>query len=319
MLSPALWSPMRPRPQRAHLPDRTQEPSNQGGDVALINGTSLCGTQKRSMGGGMPRAHGESFQPQGPIDRSRKDQLVAAAAILLITLPGQLAAQSAEDDARDARIDAILATPNLATPVSQSNLIATAPGLEQQAPSAQFSLNFLAPFIYNSNAEEIGTGGTPTLEVSPVGNLSFAAPLLDLPVRLTANMIVENNRFIKSSNADLDKIGGSVRLQFVDPNNDQNWSPYLAYAPRWDFIPTFTNEVARREDENLGFNKRFNLDENFQILPFSGDTAASTVWSFGLTVFGQRRLREPAHSSSALFVIPSVSYSFPSIGMPALP
>jgi hypothetical protein len=126
---------------------------------------------------------------------------------------GPLAAQSAEDDARDARIDAILATPNLATPVPQSNLIATAPGLEQQAPSAQFSFNFLAPFIYNSNAEEIGTGGTPTMELSPVGNLAFAAPLFDLPVRLTANMVVENDRFIKSRSADLDKIGGSVRLR----------------------------------------------------------------------------------------------------------
>jgi hypothetical protein len=96
-----------------------------------------------------------------------------------------------------------VATPNLTTPVSQSNLIATAPGLERQAPSAQFSFNFLAPFIYNFNAEEIGTGGTPTLELSPVGNLSFAAPLLDLPVRLTANMVAENDRFIKSRSADL--------------------------------------------------------------------------------------------------------------------
>jgi hypothetical protein len=118
-----------------------------------------------------------------------------AAAILLISLLNPLAAQSAEDDARDARIDAILATPNLVTPVPQSNLIATTPGLEQQAPSAQFSFNFLAPFIYNSNAE-IGTGGTPTLELSPVGNLSFATPLFDLPVRLTANMIVETDSFI---------------------------------------------------------------------------------------------------------------------------
>jgi hypothetical protein len=121
-------------------------------------------------------------------------------------------------------------------------------------------------------------------------------------------MVVENDRFIKSRSADLDKIGGSVRLQYVDPNNDQGFSPYLAYAPRWDFIPTFADEIASREDVNVGFNKRLNLDGNFQNLPFSGNTAASTVWSFGLTVFGQRRFREPAPSSSALFVIPSVSY-----------
>ena len=141
-----------------------------------------------------------------------------------------------------------------------------------------------------------------------MGSLSFAAPLFDLPVRLTANMVVENDRFIKSRSADLDKIGGSVRLQYVDPNNDQSFSPYIAYAPKWDFIPTFADKVARREDVNLGFNMRFNLDGNFQRLPFSGDTAALTVWSFGLTMFGQRRFREPAPSSSALFLIPSVSY-----------
>ena len=187
-------------------------------------------------------------------------------------------------------------------------LIATAPGLEQQAPAAQFGFNFLAPFTYNSNAEEIRTGGTPTLELSPVGNLSFAAPLFGLPVRLSANAVVENDRFVSSRGADLDKIGGSLRFQYVDPNNDQGFSPYVAYAPRFDFLPTFSEEVATRQDVNLGFNKRFNLDGNFQSVPFAGNTAALTVWSFGLTIFGQRRFRDPTPSSSALFFVPSVSY-----------
>jgi hypothetical protein len=127
-------------------------------------------------------------------------------------------------------------------------------------------------------------------------------------VRLSANAVVENDRFIESRGADLDKIGGSLRLQYVDPNNDRGFSPYVAYAPRFDFLPTFSEEVATRQDMNLGFNKRFNFDGNFQSIPFAANTAALTVWSFGFTVFGQRRFREPAPSSSALFFIPSVSY-----------
>jgi hypothetical protein len=57
---------------------------------------------------------------------------------------------------------------------------------------------------------------------------------------------------------------------------------------------------------NLGFNKIFNFDGNFQGVPFASNTGAATVWSFGLTAFGQRRFREPTSSSYALFVIPSL-------------
>lgn len=268
----------------------------------------LCCPQS-TKAGGKPRKQRYGLQPKLSISiTSRMVGFIFAAGIAILLLPRPLAAQSAESDAADARIDALLATPGLSTPSPQLNLIATAPGLEQQAPSAQFSFNFLAPFTYNSNAEEIGTRGTPTLELSPVGNLSFAAPLFGLPVRLSANAVVENDRFIESRGADLDKIGGSVRFQYVDSNNDQSFSPYVAYAPRFDFLPTFSEDVATRQDVNFGFNKRFNLDGNFQSIPFAGNTAALTVWSFGLTIFGQRRFRDPTPSSSALFFIPSVSY-----------
>jgi hypothetical protein len=141
-----------------------------------------------------------------------------------------------------------------------------------------------------------------------VGNLSWAAPLFDLPMQLSANVAVENDRFIESRGADLDKIGGSLRLQYVDPNNDQAFSPYVAYAARFDFLPTFSEEVETRQDVNLGFNKRFNFDGNLQSVPFASNTAEASVWSFGLTIFGQRRFRDPTPSSSALFFIRSVSY-----------
>ena len=42
--------------------------------------------------------------------------------------------------------DAILATPNAATPTPQSNLYATSPGLEEQSPAPRFGANLLLPF-----------------------------------------------------------------------------------------------------------------------------------------------------------------------------
>jgi len=240
---------------------------------------------------------------------STRGSAFAATAILsILSLPSTRAAQSATSDAQDARIDAILATPGQPTSAPQTNLIATAPGLEQQAPSSQLRFNLLVPFGYNSNAEEIRAGGTPTSQLGSAGNLSWAVPLFELPVRLTANVAIESERFTESSDSDVDKIGGSIRLQYVDQKNDQAFSPYIAYAPRFDFIPTFSSSIATRQDVNFGFNKRYNLDGNFQSVPLGGNTSASTVWSFGLTVVAQRRLRDPGPSSSALFIIPSISY-----------
>jgi len=65
------------------------------------------------------------------------------------------------------------------------------------------------------------------------------------------------------------------------------------------------NEV--RTDFNVGFNKRFNFDGSFQRIAAGRDTSAETVWSFGLTAFGQIRERDPRLSSDAVFLIPSVS------------
>jgi len=248
------------------------------------------------------------------VSRPRQFALSTVVASLCALLPAPLFAQvadrlDAQSDAEDARNDALLATPNLATPEPLSNFYSTAPGLEQQAPAPQWRFNLLAPFGYNSNPEELNHGGTQTLETSPFGNLSWAAPVAGLPLRVTASVNSESDRYFRASDADLDKFGASGRLQYVDPANDQAFSPYLAIAPRWDYLPTFSAQISARQNFNLGFNKRFNFDGSFAPVPIAGDTSASTVWSFGLTAFVQRRLREPQLSSSALFVIPSVSYA----------
>ncbi len=245
---------------------------------------------------------------------SRRHEFAFAAAIVSLTsLPSPIFAQAAQrfdagDDAQDARTDAVLAMPSLSGSAPLSNLYSTSPGLEEQIPSAQARANFILPLGWNSNAEEISQGGTQTGEISPFGNVSLAAPI-GAPFRFTATGFGDIDRYFDASDADLDKVGGSARLQYVDPNNDQAFSPYVAFAPRWEFAPTFSDQLSARQDFNIGFNERFNFDGSFQRVAISGDSSAATAWSFGLTVFAQRRLREPQLSSDALFVIPSVSYT----------
>ncbi len=233
--------------------------------------------------------------------------LVAAAA------PTPLLAQAAQrqdsnSDAQDARIDALFGTPNEETPAPLSNLYATAPGLERQIPAAQWRVNALAPLSFDTNPSLSSRGGGSTLATSPFGGVSWAAPVPNLPLRVTLSASTFLNRYFNASTFDNERISVSGRLQYVDPNNDQAFSPYFAIAPRWDYVDAYSDQVSARQDFNLGFNKRFNFDGSFQPVPASGNTAAATVWSLGMTAFVQRRLRQPQLSSSALFVIPSLSY-----------
>jgi len=240
---------------------------------------------------------------------------LAIAVAVLLALPTPLLAQvrgnflDTQGDALDVIHDAALATPNAVTPVPFSNLFATAPGLEQQVRTSQWRVGLLAPLSYNSNAEEIPSGGTHTGETTPIGNVSWTAPIGNLPLRVTLGANGEMDRYFRAPSADLDKAGLSGRLQYVDPANDQAFSPYVAFGARWDYTSTFADQISARQDYNIGFNKRFNFDGNMQPVPIAPDTSAATVWSFGLTTFYQRRMRDPQLSSSAMFVIPSVSYA----------
>ena len=74
--------------------------------------------------------------------------------------------------------------------------------------------------------------------------------------------------------ANFDKVALSGRLQYIDPTNDQAFSPYFVYAPRFDFDPFFSERFATRQDLNLGVNKTFNFDGR---LP-AGGVLAPTRW-----------------------------------------
>jgi hypothetical protein len=239
--------------------------------------------------------------------------LVTLSGVVLVLAAGRVAAQrsDAHEAGNSARTDAMFGTPDRYTPVPPDNIFATTPGLEQQARRSTFTFNVLAPISYNSNADLTPSGGAAgqnSAEFSPIVGLSWTTPVFDLPLRFTANARAEVDRFTQVPSADFDKVALSGRLQYVDPNNDQAYSPYFVYAPRFDFDPFFRERFETRQDLNLGVNKTFNFDANFKRVPFSANTLDETVWSFGMTVFGQRRFRDPQPSSWAFFVIPSMTY-----------
>ena len=236
--------------------------------------------------------------------------LTILSAVLLMAPAGRLAAQQ-HGDAQEGRSDAMFGTPDRYGVIPQDNIFATTPGLEQQARRSTFTFNVLAPISYNSNAM-LPPSGVPTglnsAEFSPIVGLSWATPVFDLPFRFTGNARAEVDRFTQVPTADFDKVALSGRLQYVDPANDQAYSPYIAYAPRWAYAPFYESWLQTRQDLNVGVNKTFNFDANFRRVAFSGNTLAETVWSFGVTTFFQRRFSNPGPSSWALFVIPSATY-----------
>lgn len=237
-----------------------------------------------------------------------------AAVVLLTALRTELAiAQTANSNAgleggQDNLFDAILATPNQKTPVLPDNVFATAPGLEQAVPTPQFTLNVLAPALYNSNAQFLRSGGSNAFEGSPLVRLGWASQLFDTPIRISGAASFETERFVNGPGAAIDYIRPSARAQYTNPQDDQDFSPYLSYVPRLDFDPTFANNFATRQDVNFGIDKVFNFDGAFNRLPPASDSSSARVWSFGFNIAAQQRFRDPSPQSHAFFFNPSVAY-----------
>jgi hypothetical protein len=239
---------------------------------------------------------------------------VFAAVLVATTAQGSPAsAQTANSNAgleggQDSLFDAILATPNYKTPVLPDNIFATTPGLEQVAPVPQFTLNVLAPALFNSNAQFLSSGGSQAFEGSPLVRLGWASQLFNTPIRISGAASFETERFVNGPGAAIDYIRPSARAQYVNPEDDQAYSPFLSYVPRLDFDPTFANNFATRQDVNLGVAKVFNFDGAFNRVSASSNSSSETVWSFGFSIGGQQRFRDPRPQSHALLFTPSASY-----------
>lgn len=245
--------------------------------------------------------------------RLSRAAVFVAVLILTATQTGFAIAQTANSNAgleggQDGLFDAILGTPNQKTPVPQDNIFATAPGVEQAARTPQFTLNVLAPALYNSNAQFLSSGGSQTLEGSPLVRLGWASQLFDTPIRVSGAASLETERLVNAPGAAIDYIRPSARAQYINPENDQDYSPFLSYVPRLDFDPTFANNFATRQDVNLGIDKVFNFDGAFNRLPAAPNSSDATVWSFGFSIGGQRRFRDPSPQSYAFLFNPSAAY-----------
>src|SRR6516162_11620879 len=132
-----------------------------------------------------------------------KTAVFGAALIVAAVQAGQAIAQTANSNAglqggQDGMFDAILATPNYRTPVLPDGALATAPGFEQAVPTPQFTLNALALALYNSNSQFLSSGGSKTLEGSPLVRLGWASQLFDTPIRVSGAASLETERFVNA-------------------------------------------------------------------------------------------------------------------------
>jgi hypothetical protein len=243
-----------------------------------------------------------------PAERRRRDRFAAAAVLLIAAAwAGAAVAQRAGNESvsgDEAWLDAVLATPNYKTPVLPDNAIATAPGLEQPVPAPQFTLNALVPLVFNSNPEFRSSGGPQSFDASPVARLGWATQLGELPLRFSGAAGLEFERYPNAGDADIDYLRTSARLQYT-PGDSQDFSPFFSYVPRQDFDPTLSNNFATRQDLNLGIDKVFAFDGNFNRIASGG--SATPVWSLGFSAGVQRRFRDPPPQSYALFFVPSAS------------
>jgi hypothetical protein len=237
----------------------------------------------------------------------------ASVLLLWAAQAGFAIAQTANSNAgleggQDSLFDAVLATPNYRTPVLPDSGLATAPGLEQPARVPQFTLNALAPALFNSNAQFLSSGGSKAFEGSPLIRLGWASQLFDTPIRISGAASFETERFVNGPGAAIEYIRPSARAQYTNRQDDQDFSPFLSYVPRLDFDPTFANNFATRQDLNLGINKVFNFDGAFNRIPAAPSSSSATAWSFGFSITGQRRFRDPAPQSNAFNFSPSAAY-----------
>ena len=236
---------------------------------------------------------------------------IALGTVVLLTLGLPLmarhavAADTTDQDDRSDRIeeqeDAIDATQDRA----QERRAA-----DQPVPPAPRAFNFRvsAPLYYNSNGEEVQSGGTGALEGDPEVELSWARRLTSVPLKISVRLRADTDRYANAPLANEDEVSGSFKASYYDANNDQQWAPFFSFKSAGIFDATFSPWTETKNDLALGLDKFFNFDGGFHLLPPSTRSQGAAVWSFGVSSFVQRRLRAPGPSSTAVYIVPSVTY-----------
>ena len=211
-------------------------------------------------------------------------------------------------DNGSALFDAILATPNPKTPTIPDNDLATAPGLEGLASPPQFTLNILTPALFNSNAQAVSAGGAETLELNPSVHFGWAGQIPNFPIRVSGEASLEIDRYLNAGDADANYIRPAARAQYDNPDDDQDYSPFVSYASELDFKSAFSRNTYADQNLNLGIDKVFNFDSDFNRVLARSNSAAETVWSFGFSATAQRRFSDQARGSYAISFAPSAGY-----------
>ncbi len=215
--------------------------------------------------------------------------------------PADVAAQDDRSDRIQDQEDAIDAT-------QDSEQARQAAGQAALPAQPQFNFRINAPLYFNSNAQEVGSGGSAALEGDPEIELGWTRGLTSLPLKLSGRLRADTDRYANVSQADEDETSGSFKASYYDANDDQAWSPFVSYKGTLVYDATFSPWTETRNDFAVGFEKRFNLDAGFDLLPASARSRAVAVWGLGFDVYVQRRLRTPGPDSNALYVVPSATY-----------
>jgi hypothetical protein len=233
---------------------------------------------------------------------------IAAAFLIVLVPPAAVAANGADADAQDDRADRL---------TDQSDAVDAAILDEQQratanstTPPAQkpFNIRIMAPLNYNSNAQEIHSGGSAALEGDPELELGWSRRLTSVPLVLSIRFRSDTDRYANVPQADEDEMSTTFKVQYYNPADDQALAPFVSYKNTLMFDATFSPWTQTKNDFSVGLTKAFYFDSRLHPLPVSARSGADADWGLVVSTSAQRRLRTPGSDSTALTATAAVSY-----------
>jgi hypothetical protein len=244
-------------------------------------------------------------------------RLAGLVGVAITALVGQAAAQgraalldsiAAQSDARDIRADARRGT-------SIEVTVGDTRGDDGRPKPAVVKLIVTAPFTFFENPALVHGGRKDSFGGAPDATLDFMQ--MAQQIQISARATIQPTRYTTTRTLDGDALSGLVKLKyFENVNRDQDFLPYVSYAPKADFLPTYEDRRLLTQDLAIGY------DKTWQFLwaePASGKWLSrlpqdqlNPVFdiAFNLPFYVQRRLREPGPSSTAVATVPEVIVNF---------
>ncbi|MBV9747567.1 MAG: hypothetical protein JO157_02020, partial [Acetobacteraceae bacterium] len=161
-------------------------------------------------------------------------------------------------------------------------------------PPKEWEVNLSFPLFYNSNAEQLPSGGTQTLEYNPDVSLSWEHHLQGTNLTVLGTADVNSDHFAHSVNADLDTTYAELELRY-DRNPDDRYElkPFVRYRLTFDFSPVFGIRQDTLNDISIGALKRWRLRD--------GDHPLIASVEF----YAQRRFKDSRQPTPDTYVSPS--------------